>query len=196
MLSNFGSQLSYVNPVARCDSDDADELVRLHATLIELLHNVGIFPISQAADGKETERLTQRLIAATADSILPYCIPNEVPGCTLHFSITMFRGRPSITVQDSKHGGKTARNQVTTGARFLVLGNFTMIYSMVRDLAAHTLGPLFRRDIENVDKQDDRAAARLLAGETLDFHLKTFPQQTGLSVYLFALGELIDAWQS
>lgn len=163
---------------------------------MELLNDVGIFPISQAADGKETERSTQRLIAAAADSILPYCIPNNIPGCTLHFSITMFRGRPSVMVQDSLHGSKTARNQLITGARFLILGNFAIIYSMVRDLAAHALGPLFHRDVERVDKQDDQAAARLLAGETLDFHLKTFPQQAGLSIYLFVFGELVDAWQS
>ncbi|KAK7691172.1 hypothetical protein QCA50_006275 [Cerrena zonata] len=182
--------------VAHSNSDNADQLVKMHFTLMELLHKAGIHPISQAADGTESERSSQRLITAAAHSALPYCILNDIPGCTLHLNISMFHGRPSITVQDSKHGGKTVRNQLTTGARFLTLGNFVMIYSMVRDLAAHALGPLFRRDVERVDKQDDRAAARLLAGETLDFHIKTFPQQTGLSVYLFVLGELIDAWQN
>ncbi|KAJ6609212.1 hypothetical protein B0H10DRAFT_2226075 [Mycena sp. CBHHK59/15] len=47
-----------------------------------------------------------------------------------------------------------------------------------------------------VDKQDDHAAARMFSGNTLEFQLKNYPGQTGLSVYLFVLGELVDAWQN
>ncbi|KII84101.1 hypothetical protein PLICRDRAFT_65980, partial [Plicaturopsis crispa FD-325 SS-3] len=52
------------------------------------------------------------------------------------------------------------------------------------------------RDVERGDKQDDRAAARLFSAETLACILSHFPKHTGLSVYLFALGELYDAWQN
>jgi len=56
-----------------------------------------------------------------------------------------------IIVQDSKHGRKTARNQLFTGARILVLGFFAQL----RELTANTLGPLFMCDVENIDHQDD-----------------------------------------
>ncbi|KAI0026467.1 hypothetical protein K488DRAFT_66592, partial [Vararia minispora EC-137] len=52
------------------------------------------------------------------------------------------------------------------------------------------------RDVERVDKQDDRAAARLFSSETLDCLLHNFPDQRALAIYLFVLGELVDAWQN
>ncbi|KIJ12267.1 hypothetical protein PAXINDRAFT_57870, partial [Paxillus involutus ATCC 200175] len=66
-------------------------------------------------------------------------------------------------VQDSKHGLKTARNQLCTGARILALGNFPIHFQMLLDVADHPLTPLFWRDVDRVNKQDDRAASRLFA---------------------------------
>jgi hypothetical protein len=67
----------------------------------------------------------------------------------------------------------------------------------MRDLAENPQGPLFKRDVEHVNKQDDRAAARSLSAEALDCALKYYPQSAeGLAVYLFILGELYDAWQN
>ncbi|KAJ7652192.1 hypothetical protein DFH06DRAFT_995707 [Mycena polygramma] len=67
---------------------------------------------------------------------------------------------------------------------------------MLRNLAFNILGPLFTHDVEKVDKQDDRAAARLFPAATLQFHHENHPEETGVSFYLFVLGELIDAWQN
>ncbi|KAK6987806.1 hypothetical protein R3P38DRAFT_2574251 [Favolaschia claudopus] len=67
---------------------------------------------------------------------------------------------------------------------------------MLHALAEHVLGPLFWHDISNAKKQDDRAAARLFSGAALKFHSENFSDQKGLSVYLFILGELVDAWQN
>ncbi|KII82890.1 hypothetical protein PLICRDRAFT_120116, partial [Plicaturopsis crispa FD-325 SS-3] len=83
-----------------------------------------------------------------------------------------------------------------SGARAITLGNFPIHFSMLRDIAEHPLGPLFLRDVERGDKQDDRAAARLFAAETLNCLLSHFPKNTSLSVYLLVLGELYDAWQN
>ncbi|EJD50069.1 hypothetical protein AURDEDRAFT_29486, partial [Auricularia subglabra TFB-10046 SS5] len=52
------------------------------------------------------------------------------------------------------------------------------------------------RDVEKVDRQDDRAASRLFAVETLRHHCALYPQRAGLTLYLFVLGGLFDAWQS
>ncbi|KAJ7755364.1 hypothetical protein DFH07DRAFT_725426, partial [Mycena maculata] len=65
--------------------------------------------------------------------------------------------------QDSKHALKTARNQLMTGARMIVLGFFTIFYSMLRNIAFNILSPLFTHNVEKVDKQDDRAAAHLFS---------------------------------
>jgi len=63
-------------------------------------------------------------------------------------------------------------------------------------MAKNVLSPLFKRDVDKVDKQDDRAAARLFSAEMLHFQMKNYKEERGLTVYLFVLGELIDAWQS
>ncbi|KAJ7780986.1 hypothetical protein B0H16DRAFT_1496749 [Mycena metata] len=186
-----------VAALARGSSTRAEDLAKMHHELADLLHAADIHPISLASDGAEVERSAQRMIASSAPNHYVYVIPNPTRGCQITLTIPLYYGRhPTIIVQDSKHALKTARNQILTGARILVLGFFVVMYSHIRDLAANIAGPLFTRDVEKVDKQDDRAAARMFSGNTLDFQLKNYPGQTGVSVYLFVLGEMIDAWQN
>ena len=163
--------------------------------LIAMMHTAGLHPTSFASDGAETERAVQRIIVASVTIVDLYNINNVVPGCALALEIPLFNGRPTIAIQDSKHGAKTAHNQLFTGARILTLGNFPMFFQMLLDIVNHPSSPLFHRDVERVDKQDDRAAAHLLSSETLDFILTHHPGRAGLLCYLFVLGELIDAWQ-
>ncbi|KAJ7096746.1 hypothetical protein B0H15DRAFT_774023 [Mycena belliarum] len=123
--------------------------------------------------------------------------PNSKPGCTVLLEIPRYYGHhATIITQDSKHALKTARNQIMTGARIIIIGFFAAFYCMLRNLAFLIGGPLFSNDIEKVDKQDDRAAARLFSAATVGFHFDKQPDQIGLSIYLFVLGELIDAWQN
>jgi len=163
--------------------------------LIAMMQAAGLHPTSFASDGTETECAVQRIVVASATAVDLYNINNVVPGCALTLEIPLFNGRPTIAIQDSKHGAKTACNQLFTGARILTLGNFPMFFQMLLDIINHPSSPLFCRDVERVDKQDDRAAARLLSSETLEFILTHHPDRAGLSCYLFVLGELIDAWQ-
>ncbi|KAJ6564261.1 hypothetical protein B0H19DRAFT_870672, partial [Mycena capillaripes] len=66
--------------------------------------------------------------------------------------------------QDSKHALKTARNQIHTGARILVVGFFVILFAHLRELACLLHADMYvippHHDVEKVDKQDDRAAAR------------------------------------
>jgi hypothetical protein len=78
----------------------------------------------------------------------------------------------------------------------LVIGNFTMFFSHLQDIAEHPLGPLFHHDVEKVDRQDDRAALRTFSASVIDFLHRFTPEQQGLSAYLFVIGELVDAWQN
>ena len=105
-------------------------------------------------------------------------------------------------LQDAKHAAKTARNNVTTGAKLVTLGNYTAMYSQVRKAAFAHNGPLYRRDVEKVDCQDDNAACRLLSASTLRWfttHHGSHPENEktrGLIVFLFLMGEAVDAYQS
>jgi hypothetical protein len=168
----------------------------MHFQLTDLLHQARIYPVSLSSDGTETERKLQHLVVEAAHSVFNYTIPNSTAGCSINLEIPLFHGHPSIPVQDSKHGLKMARNQLFTGARIIVLGNFPCFYQQILEFPKHPLGPLFSRDVERVDCQDDCATARLFSAESLDFHITHYPDQVGLSAYLFVMGELIDAWQN
>ena len=184
---------------ARGSSENAQALHEMHKKLANLLNNEQIRPVSLASDRTEVECQVQQLITQSAPSHHIYSIGNTFLGDIgrITLRIPLFLGLyPTIIVQDSKHGRKTARNQLFTGARILVLGFFAAFFAQLRELAANALGPLFMRDVENVDRQDDRAAARTFSASALDFHMKTYPDQRGLSVYLFVLGDLVDAWQN
>ncbi|TFK60394.1 hypothetical protein BDN72DRAFT_779478 [Pluteus cervinus] len=184
--------------VARGAKTSAEDLFKLHNELMTLLHKAKIFPVSMSADGTDTERNLQELIANHADSFLPFSIPNEIPGCRIDFKIPTFRDHPCVLPQDSKHGKKTGRNQLVTGARIIVLGNTCIFFSMIYKMAANILSPLFKHDVDKVDKQDDHAAARLFSAQMLKFQMVNYtdPKFRGVSLYLFHIGELIDAWQS
>lgn len=183
--------------IARGDSVDADFLSKLHFEILNLLHEAGIHPISGSADGHETERSLQRTIAAQSlEPPLSYSIPHSIPACCIKLSIPMIHGHPSISVQDIKHGGKTGRSQLLTGARILVCGDSPIYYEQLYTFAMNPLAPLFHRDVVNTDKQDDRAAARTLSARALEIHLQVAPKHHALSIYLFIIGELVDAWQN
>jgi hypothetical protein len=102
---------------------------------------------------------------------------------------------PVAMIQDSKHGGKTYRNNAFSGARLLVLGNYVVMYSQFRAIAFED-GPLYNRDVEKLDRQDDAAATRLGSADTLQWLADHYPQLLGPIVYLFIFYELIDAYQS
>lgn len=182
--------------VARGSKDDAAELFKIHQQVTEMLDEEEMFPISYSSDGTEVERSLQRLIIDSADSIKPWSVESTIEGCSISLPIPLRKGHPFTTPQDSNHAKKTGRNQLFTGARILTLGSFPTFFSQLRNLASHELGPLFLRDVEKVDKQDDRAAARAFSANSLDFNMKEYPEQRALSVYLFTLGELYDAWQN
>ncbi|KAJ7728968.1 hypothetical protein DFH07DRAFT_695847, partial [Mycena maculata] len=66
-------------------------------------------------------------------------------------------------LQDLKHALKTFRNNLFSGARLLALGSYTAIYAHIREMAFEDGSPLFHRDVEKLDRQDNNAAARLFS---------------------------------
>lgn len=99
-------------------------------------------------------------------------------------------------IQDSKHALKTFRNNLFSGARLLALGNFTAIYNHIREIATEDGTPLYKRDVEKLDRQDDNAAAGLFSADVLQFLTDNHPDYAGEIVYLFIFGELVNAYQN
>lgn len=185
----------------------ADELVQYQLEIIHGLINQQIQVVSSASDGSATERSMQCKLAAMADGTREYRIrhpkPTDPTNPDITTSIPMFKGQPVVMIQDAKHAAKTARNNVTTGAKLLTLGNYIAMYSQVRKAAFAHDGPLYRRDVEKVDRQDDNAACRLLSSATLRWFTACHDsagseneETRGLIIFLFLMGELVDAYQS
>ena len=169
--------------------------------IIEGLKRHGLNVVSYACDGTQVERSIQDKLVSSAKSTISIRIPDPDPTEDSDYiiQIPMFGpgpGSPVVMVQDSKHSLKMFRNNLFSGARALVLGNHVAMYSQVRSIAfGDPPGPIYRRDVEKMDRQDDNAATRLFTAETLDFITKHHPTWLGLAVYLFFMGEVVDAYQ-
>lgn len=74
---------------------------------------------------------------------------------------------------------------------------FSLLYPHLLQLVNNPLCRPFRRDVERVNKQGDRAAAHTLSGEVLEYHLEELPERRALALYLFIAGwtSLKDALQ-
>jgi len=68
-------------------------------------------------------------------------------------------GQCIAAIQDPKHGCKTARNNLFSGSQLLALGDHTAHYGQVWYLADEKDTPLYWRDVDCLDRQDDHAAA-------------------------------------
>ena len=181
----------------------ADELLKFQVEVLNGLINEKIPVVSSAADGSASERSMQAKLVdgagATREFIIRHPDPNKQRITT---AIPIFRGQPVVMIQDAKHAAKTARNNVMTGAKCLTLGNYVAMYSQVRKLAKDKEGPLYERDVERVDRQDDNAACRLLSAAALEWLERyhdsdpVHEEVRGLIVFLFLMGEVVDAYQN
>ncbi len=165
--------------------------------VLEGLLTRGIPIRSYASDGTEVERSLQRRLVADA----PYRRTYEVPlpwlppslGPVL-ITIPFYHGHPLVMIQDAKHALKTSRNNYFSGSHFLVMGNDYVSYSQARDIASEPDSPLYQRDVEKLDRQDDNAATRLFSPTTFDFVTQRFPNRIAQMLYLCNMAEIVDAY--
>ena len=176
----------------------AEDLYAKSRRVIDGLKAHGINIVSYSCDGTEVEQSVQDLLVARATNRFTCVVPDPEDDYKHKIQIPMYRLSPVIMIQDSKHAAKTLRNNLFSGARALVLGNHLAMYSYARDMAFTTIpgSPLYHRDVEKLDRQDDNAATRLFSATALEFVTNHFPDRLGLIVYLFVMGEVIDAYQS
>lgn len=178
------------------DSISAAQLLDLHLKVLDGLLNQQIQVVSYACDGTEVERSVQRLFLNHSTNA-SYSITNPLPGgpdTVVMFAV--YRKQPIVMIQDSKHALKTFRNNLFSGARLLVFGNHASLYHHIREVAFEDGSPLFHRDVDNIDRQDDNAASRLFSADMLNYLANHHPDYVGEIVYLFVFGELIDAYQN
>ncbi|PPQ84235.1 hypothetical protein CVT24_004308 [Panaeolus cyanescens] len=172
------------------------DLFPLLKTVIDGLIDHDIRIVSYASDGSEVERGVQERLLTLGEKTV-YVIKNphhNRPDTCIRF--TIYRGQAICIVQDSKHALKTFRNKLFSGARFLILFNYNATYRRIRRILDES-GSIRKRDVKKLDRQDDNAAARLFSAATLE-HLVDNHKDDALGeiVYLFALGELVDAFQN
>lgn len=175
----------------------AEELFGYTNRILEGLHAKGIWPVSYACDGTSKERSTQKLLRHAAHTIDSRTIraPSSLVQ-DIEINIPLFHGKPLALIQDSKHALKTFRNNMMTGTKTMVLGDFPVLYRHLREMAFDEDSPLYRRDVVKPDKQDDRAAARVTSATSLEFLLTKDDEYFGTAIYTFVVGELIDGIQS
>ncbi|KAF7363116.1 hypothetical protein MVEN_00664000 [Mycena venus] len=132
--------------------------------------------ISNVADGAAVERDCQARVAAKSKTIRHTIPPPS------HFA------EPTIL---------TGRNNIFSGAHGLVLGDFTVYYKQLLDLATAVDNPLlYDRDVIKADKQDDNAALHVFSAASLKKLTENIEENLGLIVFLFVIGELVDAYES
>ncbi|KAF6761398.1 hypothetical protein DFP72DRAFT_804371 [Ephemerocybe angulata] len=176
------------------------ELAIFEAAILDVLLPAGFKVISLGSDGTSVERDSRRASVRSGHASeeikrLQSPDPDWIP--TIEIKMMSIGGSLMAAIQDAKHLRKTCRNNLMSGARTLVLGSYTVFYQHIRMMAIdEATSPLYVRDVEKLDRQDDRAAARLFSAATLEYAADQFSDNLGLTVYLFVFGEMVDAYQN
>jgi hypothetical protein len=182
-------------------SVDRNELMAWHNEIEIQLARCQLHYISYNVDGVSIERgLGHELHnnAVNAGTTRTWSFKHPCPGqpALIIQAPILANGLPRVVSTDGKHAKKNGRGSATSGARVLAMGNYLVHYGQLADLAQSEGSPLLKADIIGVDKQDDRAGARLFSSAVIEHISRTQPSQIGLAVYLFIMGEIVDAQQS
>lgn len=137
------------------DHNDHHALYDMTCWILDGLGQANLHVVSVASDGTEVERVYQNLLIKKADSHIQYMItlPHDLPDIQpLKFVIPVLNGFQFMVVQDSNHCRKTGRNNLFSGARLLVLGNYTASYELIHNIAEEPGSPLYMTDITKGNK--------------------------------------------
>ena len=181
------------------DNLNANDLLKFTWEILTGLLARKIKVASYATDGSNVERSVQDKLEQRADRIIDFRIKHPADDGSVHSDITipilLFGDQPIAILQDPKHLLKTCRNNSFSGAQVPVLPNHPVLFSDILEMGRAD-SPIYLRDVEKVDRQDDNAATRLFSGATLEWLSKEHSEQRGLISFLFMCGEMIDAYQN
>jgi len=86
--------------------------------------------------GTEVEWKIQQGILKGARECLQYMIKSPQPGMPdTTVTIPIINGQPTSLFWDSKHASKTLQNNLFSGTHLLILGNYTLLYATIHNLA-------------------------------------------------------------
>lgn len=198
-LPNIPPLILAIQPIS--ESNTAPDLAGMEEKLLRLLLITSTTPInivSLGSDGTVVERKARRLLIESGFAAVEYAYikhPNPAERRPLKIEFLRIGSHHLTIIQDSKHFRKTCRNNIFTGARQLVLGNQLVYYEQVRSMVYDQgRSPLYIRDVDKLDRQDDRAAARLFSSTNIRHAIDC--GHLGLAIFLFIFGEACDAYQS
>lgn len=159
--------------------------------MLSLAQDSGLNVLSIGSDGAANKLSAQATFLKLAKEFIVF----DYDPANLHIKIPLigFEKHPVVSIQDPKHARKTCANQILSGARLLSFGRFYVTLSQLAVVLQHQPASLYHKDVFNCDKQDDGQAYRTFNDDTLAISLGK-PECTGLSIYLFVMGELCDAW--
>ncbi|RXW12056.1 hypothetical protein EST38_g13798 [Candolleomyces aberdarensis] len=178
---------------------NSNELAMMEKLILDLLLPAGFQIVSLGSDGSTVERDSRRATVRSGHAeLVTRRIPSPEPNWPpIEVTTLQIQGLLLAVIQDAKHLRKTCQNNLMSGARTLVLGSHVVFYQHICQMAADlSSSPLYVRDVEKLDRQDDRAAARLFSSATLDYAISRFESNLGLIVYLFVFGKMVDAFQN
>ncbi|RIA84771.1 hypothetical protein C1645_831811 [Glomus cerebriforme] len=180
------------------NKEKAADILMYHQKVLEYAAQLKINIISFGSDGAANEFNSQLILinTSTTEKII-----FEDKLYNIKFMCPVFpQIGPVIRIQDSKHGKKSGKNALFSGARLLTLGTGTARYDQILMLSKMPDSVLYKRDVENADRQDDGAAYRIFCSTFLkqvyDQNELKNHSKDGLFIYLFIVGELIDAYQN
>ncbi|KAJ3764787.1 hypothetical protein FB446DRAFT_795722 [Lentinula raphanica] len=174
------------------------ELFSFSWEILQGLWGRGIHVVGYSCDGTTIERNVQHKLELIADKTHTYTLYDpRTKDRSIVFKVKFYGGHPLACIQDDLHLLKTLRNNASSGARILVFPNCVVMFSQIREIALQD-GPLFKRDVIKLDRQDDNAAQRLFSASTIQWLTCSDRPDVpvGLVVYLFIFGELVDAYQN
>lgn len=172
-----------------------------HELIQQKLQERGIHVLSYNVDGASIERSLTHSIqdaAVASGRVRTWSFPHPQatqPPLILQCPI-LDNGLPCIMSEDGKHARKNARGSATSGARILTLGAYTVHVGQFVRIMETEGSPILKTDFLGGDKQDDRASARALSPALVIHVIRTQPHALGLIIYVFVMGDIIDAQQN
>ena len=127
----------------------AEELAEWSNEIIVGLIQAGIKVFLYACDGTAVERKVQTLLMQMyRGTTAVFSIVHPTSGFIDIEGIYIY-GQLVVMIQDSKHALKTYWNNITSGARLIVLGNYVALFCMLLEMEVHG-GPLPHRDVSQL----------------------------------------------
>ncbi|CAG8654771.1 24961_t:CDS:2, partial [Gigaspora rosea] len=178
-------------------NETSARILKIHEKVLEIAQQLSIHIVSIGADGAISEFNAQKHLMSKNTGLTQSF---HDPIYNINFTCSVFPGvGPVIRVSDPLHARKSARNALFSGARLLTLGNYIATYDQVLDMCEQDDSILYKKDVINCDRQDDGASHRLFCSLLLNQVINSNISNNiryGLFVYLFVIGELIDAYQN